>query len=205
LAHRRYHHAIALSPPQESLSSDPALSPAESPRPARRLDVRRLPDHRERLFRAAYALCRSRDDAEDLVQQTFVRVLQRPRFLRRDDDLAYLMRVLRNTWINTYKQRARRPQTVELDESTEFIVDHGADPQASADAVREIYAAVGRLSPPLRETIVAVDVLGLSYRQAARALRVRPGTVMSRLHRARGEVAAQLERAGLGPSAGRSA
>src|SRR5690242_7671890 len=84
---------------------------ADSRGALRPLDVQRLPDHRERLFRAAYALCRSREDAEDLVQDTFVRVLRRPRFLRRDDDLGYLLRVLRNTWINSYKARLRRPKT----------------------------------------------------------------------------------------------
>ena len=50
--------------------------------------------HVERLYRAAYGLCGSRQDAEDLVQDTYERVLRRPRFVRRDDDLAYLLRVL---------------------------------------------------------------------------------------------------------------
>jgi RNA polymerase sigma-70 factor (ECF subfamily) len=193
-----------LSPSDEPPSYNRVVSSPAGPDEARQLDVQRLPDHCDRLFRAAYALCRSREDAEDLVQQTFVRVLQRPRFLRRDDDLGYLLRVLRNTWINTYKERSRRPQTVELDESVEFVVDPSADPQVSADELRTIYAAVGRLSPGMRETIVAVDVVGLSYREAASALGVRPGTIMSRLHRARGEVAAQLEQAGVGPSAMRA-
>ena len=49
------------------------------------------------------------------------------------------------------------------------------------------------LSAPLRETIVAVDVLGLSYKEAARSLRIRPGTLMSRLSRARDRVADALE------------
>ena len=159
----------------------------------RQLDVRRLPDHRERLFRAAYALCGSREEAEDLVQETFVRVLRKPRFLHRDDDLAYLLKVLRNTWINAYKERQRRPKTVEFDESTDFVVDPGADPGVSVAEVQALYAAVYELSPPLRDTLVAVDILGLSYKQAAQALRVRQGTIMSRLHRARDGVAKRLE------------
>jgi len=59
-----------------------------------RLEPSRMADHRARLYRAAYALCGSRHDAEDLVQDTYERVLRRPRFVRRDRDLAYLLRVL---------------------------------------------------------------------------------------------------------------
>jgi RNA polymerase sigma-70 factor, ECF subfamily len=159
----------------------------------RRLEIERLPDHRDRLFRAAYSLCGSREEAEDLVQETFLRVLQRPRFLRRDDDLGYLLRVLRNTWINTYKERQRRPKTVEFDDSVDFVLDPGADPSVSLGDVQVLYQAVHELSPALRETLIAVDVLGLSYKQAAHALRVRQGTIMSRLFRARNQVARRLE------------
>src|SRR3989442_9621032 len=57
----------------------------------RALDPGRLGDHIDRLYRAAWALCGSREDAEDLVQETFVRVLARPRFLRKEDDVGYLL------------------------------------------------------------------------------------------------------------------
>jgi RNA polymerase sigma-70 factor (ECF subfamily) len=175
-------------------SKEEAIGPAENGAPqARRLEVERLPDHQDRLFRAAYALCGSRESAEDLVQDTFVRVLQRPRFLRRDDDLGYLLRVLRNTWINAYKERQRRPKTVEFDESIDYVIDPGADPGVSIADVQELYAAMHELSPPLRETLIAVDILGLSYKQAAQALRVRQGTIMSRLFRARNNMAERLE------------
>jgi RNA polymerase sigma-70 factor (ECF subfamily) len=175
-----------------SPASPPAAPPA-LPQGSRQLDVQRLPDHRDRLFRAAYAMCGRREDAEDLVQDTYLRVLKQPRFLRRDDDLGYLLRVLRNTWINTYKARARRPATVQFDESTDFVVDPSADPWVTVGEVRTVFAAVYQLSDPLRETLVAVDVVGLSYRQAARALDVPQGTIMSRLYRARNQVAERLE------------
>src|SRR5262249_45552030 len=61
----------------------------------RQLDPARLGDHVDRLFRAAWALCGSREDAEDLVQETYARVLARPRLLRHEDDLGYLLRALR--------------------------------------------------------------------------------------------------------------
>jgi DNA-directed RNA polymerase specialized sigma24 family protein len=60
-----------------------------------RLEPGRLGEHRGRLLRAAYAMCGSRHDAEDLVQETYERVLRRPRFVQRDRDLAYLLRAPR--------------------------------------------------------------------------------------------------------------
>jgi RNA polymerase sigma-70 factor, ECF subfamily len=158
----------------------------------RLLDAARLPDHRDRLFRAACVMCATREDAEDLVQETYTRVLQRQRFVRRDDDLAYLLQVLRNTWINTYRARLRQPNTVAFDESIDFVIDEAADPGASIVGLQAIYAVVSQLSPVLRDTLIAVDILDLSYKDAARALRTRPGTIMSRLHRARNEVALRL-------------
>ncbi len=77
--------------------------PVETPERAqgRRLDPQRLGDHAARLYRAAYGLCGSREDAEDLVQDTYERILRRPRFVRHENDLAYLLRVMRNTWISS--------------------------------------------------------------------------------------------------------
>lgn len=157
----------------------------------RRLDPELLGDHTARLYRAAYGLCGSRADAEDLVQDTFERVLRRPRFLRRDQDLAYLLRVLRNTWISS--GRGTRAELVPLD-------TEGVEPATSGDPVvaqvveaGSVYAALRTLTEPLREAVVAVDVVGLSYREAARALDTKEGTIMSRLHRARGQLAATLE------------
>ena len=66
----------------------------------RQLDPEALGDHIDRLYRAAWSLCGSREEAEDLVQETFERVLRRPRFLRSEDDLGYLLRVLRNTFFS---------------------------------------------------------------------------------------------------------
>jgi RNA polymerase sigma-70 factor (ECF subfamily) len=110
--------------------------------------------------------------------------------LRRDQDLAYLMRVLRNTWISS--RRAQKPIAYvgagdELD-----ALDSPEDSVASAFESWVLYEALQDLSQPLREAVVAVDVLGLSYKEAARALSVRPGTIMSRLHRGRSQLAERL-------------
>ena len=126
----------------------------------------------------------SREDAEDLVQETFERVLRRPRFVQRDHDLPYLLRVLRNTWTRQATAAARRRTAPASPEELEWVTDARAGPELALD-VRLAYAAMAELSEPLKEAIVAVDVIGLSYKEAARSLRTRTGTIMSRLYRAR--------------------
>jgi RNA polymerase sigma-70 factor (ECF subfamily) len=155
------------------------------------LDRERLPDHFERLFRAACALCGSREDAEDLVQETYARVLRRPRRLR-SSELAYLITVLRNVWHDSVKSSSRCPLAATPVDELDFIADRRADPAVLLEA-RAAYAAIAKLSVPLRETIVAVDIVGLSYKEAARALGTCEGTIMSRLYNARRKVAEALE------------
>ncbi len=158
----------------------------------RTLDPKSLGQHVDRLYRAAWALCGSREDAEDLVQETFARVLQRPRVLTGDDELYYLMRVLRNTFLTSRRTAGRRPQTVA---TLEDVV--AADPRPMGQPQRalemqEVYATIAELPEDFRMALVAVDVLGLSYREAARALRVREATITTRLFRARKQVAGRL-------------
>lgn len=174
------------------------VRPATADARGRPLDPARLGDHVDRLFRAAWALCGRREDAEDLVQETYTRVLARPRWLRHDDDLAYLLRVLRNTHVSHARTRQRRPQEVSLEVSQEPVdVRSTTSPEARAEA-SELFAAIAALPAPFREAIVAVDVAGLSYREAGSALGVREATVTTRLHRARRRLAADLE--GTSPS-----
>jgi RNA polymerase sigma-70 factor, ECF subfamily len=159
----------------------------------RTLDPDRLGDHLDRLYRAAWALCGSREDAEDLVQDTYARVLSRPRFLRNEDDLGYLLRALRNTFLTRRRTESRRLRPGPLPEQVDLVADPQArDPQAALEA-GELYAAVAALPDDFRDVLVAVDVAGLSYAEAARALRIREGTVMSRLYRARQQVVRRLE------------
>jgi RNA polymerase sigma-70 factor (ECF subfamily) len=160
----------------------------------RQLEPARLEAHRTRLFRAAYALSRSREDAEDLVQETYEHVLRRPRFLRGENDLVYLLRVLRNCWQALAQSSAYRRSSPMAPEDVEWLAtDSTVDDEARALELQLAYEAIGELSEPLRQTIVAVDIVGLSYREAARALGTRTGTIMSRLFRARERVAAILE------------
>jgi RNA polymerase sigma-70 factor, ECF subfamily len=188
-------------PAKWALPSQDRVEPAGAARAApapdlatlmRALDPQSLTRHIDRLYRAAWALCGSREDAEDLVQDTFARVLAKPRLLRGDDDLAYLMRVLRNTFFTSRRTASRRPVT---SASIEDVVT--ADPQPThqpehALDVQELYGAVAELPDDFRLALVAVDIVGLSYREAASALGTREATITTRLFRARRQVARTL-------------
>ncbi|HWX75295.1 MAG TPA: RNA polymerase sigma factor [Solirubrobacteraceae bacterium] len=156
------------------------------------LDPNSLSQHIDRLYRAAWGLCGSREDAEDLVQETFARVLSRPRVLHGDDELYYLLRVLRNTFLTGRRTAARRPATVA---TLEDVVTADPNPMGRPDhalEVSEVYATIAELPADFRDALIAVDVVGLSYREAARALNVREATITTRLFRARKQMSDRL-------------
>jgi RNA polymerase sigma-70 factor (ECF subfamily) len=158
----------------------------------RLLDPQSCTQHVDRLYRAAWALCGSREDAEDLVQETFARVLSRPRLLQGDEELYYLMRTLRNTFLTNLRTASRRPVTAATLEDVISADTRPTSRPEQALEVKEVYEAIALLSEDFRLAIVAVDVLGLSYREAARALRVREATLTTRLFRARKQVVSQV-------------
>jgi RNA polymerase sigma-70 factor (ECF subfamily) len=155
------------------------------------LDPERLGDYIEPMYRAAWALCGSRHDAEDLVQETFLNVLKRPRMLRDGNELGYLLRALRNTYSSRYRTAMRRPQERQLFE------DDDPDIPATEETIsaRELMEAVASAPPHYRDAVIAVDLVGLSYREAARALHTREQTITTRLHRGRQHVARALTEA----------
>src|SRR3954463_4694501 len=98
----------------------------------RTLEPGQLGDHLDRLYRAAWALSGSREDAEELVQETYARVLARPRMLRNDDDLGYLLRAMRNTFVSAKRSEGRRRQPTQLPEQDDLLPDPQArEPQAA--------------------------------------------------------------------------
>ncbi len=158
----------------------------------RQLNPGELGNHIDRLYRAAWGLCGSREDAEDLVQETFANVLRKPRFLRSEDDIGYLLRVLRNTFFSQRRAAARRPQTAPLPDQPDMLEDPRAVRAESRVESSELYALVSTLPADFRDALIAVDLVGLSYREAGRLLRVREATITTRLHRARQRVAKAL-------------
>ena len=161
--------------------------------PDRLLDPESLGDHIDRLFRAAWALSGSRADAEDLVQETFARVLAKPRRIRNEDDLGYLLQVLRNTFISSRRKAARRPVSAVVEEGYEPVDPRtGSRPDQAAEA-REVFTVIAGLPDVFRDALVAIDVVGLTYGEAAELLGAKEATITSRLFRARAQVARGME------------
>jgi RNA polymerase sigma-70 factor (ECF subfamily) len=155
------------------------------------LDPHAAAEHRVRLLAVARSLTGSQQLAEDLTQETYARVLSKPRRLTDGSDFPYLVRALRNVANDHWRSEQRRPQVVgEVDEDHP---SHSTDrnPEQAVIA-NEVYKHVDALPDDFRRVIQAVDVLGLSYGQAARQLRIPPGTVMSRLSRGRTRLACAL-------------
>jgi RNA polymerase sigma-70 factor (ECF subfamily) len=165
----------------------------------RRLDPEAAIGHLDRLYAAARALCGDPHLAEDLVQDTYAAVLSRPRWLSGSDELGYLLRALRNRWRDELRMRARRPQPASLDDGADRIAAITPAPYQALDG-RAVLDVVHELPSPYRETIVAIDVLGLSYAEGGQALGVPTGTIMSRLHRGRAKVAERLRALDLAPA-----
>jgi RNA polymerase sigma-70 factor (ECF subfamily) len=151
------------------------------------LDPEALHRHIDHLYRAAWALCGSRHDAEDLVQETLLNVLKRPRFLRDGNEIGYLLRALRNTYSSRYRSSVHRRHDRSLTE------DDATSPHDGGLETRELMEAIASAPVAYRDAVVAVDLIGLSYQEAARALRTRESTITTRLHRGRQHVARALK------------
>jgi RNA polymerase sigma-70 factor (ECF subfamily) len=159
---------------------------------ARRLDPQVLAGHLDRIYRAALALCNSREDAEDLVQETYAKVLAKPRRLKGGDELGYLLVTLRNTYFTSRRTASRRPRAdVELESIAAADPRPSAQPAAAAE-LDEVFGLIAALPEDFRLALIAVDVVGLSYAEAAGVLGVPQGTVATRVFRARGQIAREL-------------
>jgi RNA polymerase sigma-70 factor (ECF subfamily) len=99
---------------------------------------------------------------------------------------------MRNTYFSAHRAASRRPRTEPLPDQLELIEDSSATGPQEALEASELYALIGELPEGFREALVAIDVLGLSYREAANALQVREATITTRLFRARLRLAQAL-------------
>lgn len=144
----------------------------------------RIEAYLDRLFGYAFSLTRNSDDSKDLVQDCALKALA-ARETPRDEAAyrAWLFRILRNAWID----RLRRPKLDETDlplewRSSDIEGWRGDERRITTLTVR---LGLARLSPMQREVIALVDIVGLTYAEAAGVLGVPQGTIMSRLSRAR--------------------
>jgi len=155
------------------------------------LDPDAAAGHRSQLLDVAWSLCGSRHLAEDLTQETYARVLAKPRRLKPGADFPYLVRTLRNVHSDHWRSERRRPLVVGDVDDEQPSPRADRDPESAALA-GEVYSAVAGLPDEFRHVVAAVDVLGLSYNQTASTLRIPLGTVMSRLSRGRSRLAGAL-------------
>ena len=152
------------------------------------------------LFSYAIMLTRNRAEAEDLVQETYVRAIQAIDRLRENSNLkSWLFTILRNLWLNQLRKRKTTPQLVEIDgdgNTADGLLANTRDSYeilvSNEDAERVRYA-IGKLPPDFKEIILLREFEQLSYQEIATVLGCPAGTVMSRLGRARAKLRVLLE------------
>ena len=153
----------------------------------------------DELFRYAMVLTRNQTDAEDLVQETYVRGLKAIGSLRPDSNLkSWLFTILRNTWLNQLRQMRAAPRIIELDTdegTADLAVATSRGPHTLYVEARErdlVREAIQLLPLEFREIILLREYEELSYQEIANLLDCPAGTVMSRLARARSKLRALL-------------
>ncbi len=173
--------------------------------------------HLDALYRTALRLTRNPQDAEDLVQDTYLRALRALDQFQEGTNLrAWLFKILTNGFINQYRRRVRSPRSESIDGVEDFylyqhLIDSGLQPAASEPerevlerlVDEDIIRALEELPVPFRQVVLLADVEGFSYKEIADILGIKIGTVMSRLHRGRRRLQQALlptfQRAGLTP------
>lgn len=157
--------------------------------------------HLDAVYRFALALTHDQTEAEDLVQETYLKALRAfGSYEEGTQCKAWLFKILRNTFINRMRVKGRE---VEMDERIEGLGVPGAfslwssEPETAAilSATREqLMGALSRLPPEFREAVELADIEGLAYKEIAEVMGTPIGTVMSRLHRGRRMMRELLEK-----------
>ena len=149
------------------------------------------------LYSAALRMTRNPADAEDVVQETFLKAYRAYDSYTAGTNLkAWLYRILTNTYINKYRKAQRRPSEVELGELQDLYLfkrlgeASGASQSAESDMLdafvdTDVIEALESLPETFRLPVLLADVDGFSYKEIAEMLDIPIGTVMSRLHRGR--------------------
>ena len=158
------------------------------------------------LYGAALRMTRNPADAEDLVQETYLKAYRAFHTFQEGTNLkAWLYRILTNTYINTYRAKKRRPDETDLDEVEDLYLYRRLGGLEGATAGRsaeeelldhltsdEVKEALEALPEQFRMAVLLADVEGFAYKEIAEILDIPIGTVMSRLHRGRKAMQKQL-------------
>lgn len=153
--------------------------------------------YRDQLYKTALRMTRSVEEAEDILQETYLKAFHHyDRFEEGTNLKAWLFRIMKNTYINSYRKRKLQPLHLEFDElqegfeSTLLDQGHVADTSPETDLLNglldaEVRDALLGLPHDYKMAVLLVDIHGLSYQETADVLAVPVGTVMSRLYRGR--------------------
>ncbi len=156
-------------------------------------------EHMGSLYNAALRMTRNPSDAEDLVQETYLKAYRGFEGFQEGTNLkAWLYRILTNTFINTYRAKKRRPDETDIDDLENLYLFRRLGGLEGATAARsaedevldhfteaEVKEAIESLPEQFRLAVLLGDVEGFSYKEIAEILDIPIGTVMSRLHRGR--------------------
>jgi RNA polymerase sigma-70 factor (ECF subfamily) len=158
--------------------------------------------HMNALYSFAVRLCRDRDDASDLLQETFLKGFRFfDKFETGTNCKAWLFRILKNTYINQYRKDKKEPDTIEYDTIEEFYDLIRSESSESTDLQKRIFdnllddeisIALDSLPESFRTAIILCDLEGMTYEEISEILECPIGTVRSRLHRARNILASKL-------------
>ena len=151
--------------------------------------------HLDAAFNYARWLTKNDADAEDVVQDAYVRALRFFSSLRGEDARAWLLTIVRNTWYGRFPRRAGGGVTTVADEDADNRADVSLDPEAQMiqqQTVEQVRRALEALPTDFREVLVLRELEGLSYKEIAAIVGIPLGTVMSRLARARERLAGVL-------------
>lgn len=151
--------------------------------------------HIHSMYNFGYRLTLDRDDAKDLVQDTYFKAFRFiESFQRGTNAKAWLFRILKNSFINDYRKKVKEPNKVDYQEVESFYNSDDVDRQITSDlrvdALKdmigdEISNALNALDVDFRTVIILCDLEGFKYEEMAKILDIPIGTVRSRLHRAR--------------------
>jgi RNA polymerase sigma-70 factor, ECF subfamily len=156
-------------------------------------------EHMDSLYAGALRMTRNPADAEDIVQETYLKAYRGFEGFEEGTNLkAWLFRILTNTFINRYRQQKRRPDETDLDDVEDFYlyrrlggIDEARISKSAEDTLLELFTddevkeALESLPETFRMAVLLADVEGFAYKEIAEILDIPIGTVMSRLHRGR--------------------
>jgi RNA polymerase sigma factor (sigma-70 family) len=153
-------------------------------------------EHGDRVYRLAYRLAGNQHDAEDITQETFIRVFKSLANYQPGTFEGWLHRITTNLFLDMVRRRSRL-RMEGLPEDTDRLVGDDPSPEQIYSATHldpDLQAALDELAPEFRAAVVLCDVEGLSYEEIGATLNVKLGTVRSRIHRGRQALRSSLER-----------